>query len=447
MMISLLKPKSLFARMLAIILIPLIVVQLITIWAFFGRHWDNITRYLATNLSADIAVVMDQIADDRSPEQLARTARFARSYFHFDTEWLIAAPPDSPEASTSYAGRQLRLNLNQRLDQPFSMDFDSDPDRITIYVKYPEGVYSLTASRKRLFSTTAFLVILWTVGTTILLAFVAVLFLRNQMRSIERLAEAARRIGLGRPPIRFKVEGATEVRQAGLAFHAMSNRIQRQVSERVEMLAGVSHDLRTPLTRMKLSLAMLADAPSRHELEKDIAEMEAMIEGYLHFASGSVSEALENLEVVELIQTTITRDFNNNGGNNGTNNNKKIHFTPPDTAPPAIPLRRMAFCRAVSNLISNALIHGGNCFISVEAQEGLITILIDDDGDGIPKDMRRAALKPFARDINNKASASDTGGIGLGLAIAHEAAMSHGGELLLGDAPQGGLRVRLQLPI
>ena len=431
--------------MLAIILIPLIVVQLITIWAFFGRHWDNITRYLATNLSADIAVVMDQIADDRSPEQLARTARFARSYFHFDTEWLIAAPPDSPEASTSYAGRQLRLNLNQRLDHPFSMDFDSDPDRITIYVKYPEGVYSLTASRKRLFSTTAFLVILWTVGTTILLACVAVLFLRNQMRSIERLAEAARRIGLGRPPIRFKVEGATEVRQAGLAFHAMSNRIQRQVSERVEMLAGVSHDLRTPLTRMKLSLAMLGDAEARRELEKDIAEMEAMIEGYLHFASGSVSEALENLEVVELIQTTITRDFNNNGGNG--ENTKKIHFTPPDTAPPAIPLRRMAFCRAISNLINNALIHGGNCFISVEAQEGLITILIDDDGDGIPKDMRRAALKPFARDINNKASASDTGGIGLGLAIAHEAAMSHGGELLLGDAPQGGLRVRLQLPI
>ena len=426
--------------MLAIILIPLIVVQLITIWAFFGRHWDNITRYLATNLSADIAVVMDQIADDRSPEQLASTARFARSYFHFDSAWLgIAAPPDSPEASTSYAGRQLRLNLNQRLDHPFSMDFDSDPDRITIYVKYPEGIYSLTASRKRLFSTTALLVILWTVGTTILLACVAVLFLRNQIRSIERLAEAARRIGLGRPPIRFKVEGATEVRQAGLAFHAMSNRIQRQVSERVEMLAGVSHDLRTPLTRMKLSLAMLGDAPSRHELEKDIAEMEAMIEGYLHFASGSVSEALENLEVVELIQTTITRDFNNNG-----ENTKKIHFTPPDTAPPAIPLRRMAFCRAVSNLINNALIHGGNCFVSVEAQEGLITILIDDDGDGIPKTMRRAALKPFARDINNK---TNTNGIGLGLAIAHEAAMSHGGELLLGDAPQGGLRVRLQLPI
>ncbi len=445
MMISLLKPKSLFARMLAIILIPLIVVQLITVWAFFGRHWDNITRYLATNLSADIAVVMDQIADDRSPEQLASTARFARSYFQFDTEWLgIAAPPDSPEASTSYAGRQLRLNLNQRLDQPFSMDFDSDPDHITIYVQYPEGVYSLTASRKRLFSTTAFLVILWTVGTTILLACVAVLFLRNQMRSIERLAEAARRIGLGRPPIRFKVEGATEVRQAGLAFHAMSNRIQRQVSERVEMLAGVSHDLRTPLTRMKLSLAMITDESARHELEKDIAEMEAMIEGYLHFASGSVSEALENLEVVELIQTTITRDFNNGG-----NENKKIHFTPPDTAPPAIPLRRMAFCRAISNLINNALIHGGNCFVSVEAQEGLITILIDDDGDGIPKDMRRAALKPFARDINAKTSTSDTsaGGIGLGLAIAHEAAMSHGGELLLGDAPQGGLRVRLQLPI
>ena len=445
MMISFLKPKSLFARMLAIILIPLIVVQLITIWAFFGRHWDNITRYLATNLSADIAVVMDQIADDRSPEQLASTARFARGYFQFDTAWLITAPPDSPEASTSYAGRQLRLNLNQRLDHPFSMDFDSDPDRITIYVQYPEGVYSLTASRKRLFSTTAFLVILWTVGTTILLACVAVLFLRNQMRSIERLAEAARRIGLGRPPIRFKVEGATEVRQAGLAFHAMSNRIQRQVSERVEMLAGVSHDLRTPLTRMKLSLAMLGDAEARRELEKDIAEMEAMIEGYLHFASGSVSEALENLEVVELIQTTITRDFNNNGGNG--ENTKKIHFTPPDTAPPAIPLRRMAFCRAISNLINNALIHGGNCFISVEAQEGLITILIDDDGDGIPKDMRRAALKPFARDINAKTSASDTGGIGLGLAIAHEAAMSHGGELLLGDAPQGGLRVRLQLPI
>ena len=438
MMLSFLKPKSLFGRMLAIILIPLIVVQLITIWAFFGRHWDNITRYLATNLSADIAVVMDQIADDRSPEQLANTASFARDYFYFNTEWLgiTAPPPSSPEASTSYAGRQLRLNLNQRLSQPFSMDFDTDPDHITIYVQYPEGVYSLTASRKRLFSSTALLVILWTVGTTILLACVAVLFLRNQIRSIERLAEAARRIGLGRPPIRFKVEGATEVRQAGLAFHAMSNRIQRQVSERVEMLAGVSHDLRTPLTRMKLSLAMITDATARDELEKDIAAMEAMIEGYLHFASGSVSEALENLEVTDLIQTTITRDFNNG-------ENKNIHFTPPDQPTPAIPLRRMAFCRAISNLINNALIHAGDCFISVEAQDDLITIIIDDDGDGIPKDMRRAALKPFSRHLTGKTSS----GVGLGLAIAHEAAMSHGGELLLGDAPQGGLRVRLQLPI
>ena len=431
-----LKPKSLFGRMLAIILVPLILVQVITVLVFYGRHWDNITRYMASNLSADIATIVDQIDLERSPEKLMAADNFAKKYFYFQTNWMEDGiiPPNSYQVEGTYAGRQLKESLKASLDQPFRMDLDSHPDLITIFVQYPDGVFSVTAGRKRVYSSTSWLFILWTISTTVVMALIAIIFLRGQIRPIRRLTKAARQIGLGRPALNYRAEGAREVRQAGQAFQAMYNRIQRQISERTEMLAGVSHDLRTPLTRMKLSLAMIADDAARSELEKDIAEMEDMITGYLDYASGTISENVENADVVELINISIQRDLADH---------KNVYFTEPETPLPVIPLRHMAFRRAISNLINNAITHAGHCYVSVEHQDGIITIIIDDDGPGIPKDMRRAAVKPFSRNLNGKTSI----GAGLGLSIAQEIATNHGGELLLGDAPQGGLRVRLQLPI
>jgi two-component system osmolarity sensor histidine kinase EnvZ len=431
-----LKPKSLFGRMLVIILVPLILVQVITVLVFYGRHWDNITRYMAGNLSADIATVVDQIDLERSSDNLSSAGKFAEKYFTFRTDWdengII--PPNSRQVESTYAGRMLNESLKTKIDQPFRMDLDSHPDLITIFVQYPDGVFSVTTGRKRVFSSTSWLFILWTISTTVVMALIAILFLRGQIRPIRRLTKAAKQIGLGRPALNYRAEGAREVRQAGQAFQAMYNRIQRQISERTEMLAGVSHDLRTPLTRMKLSLAMITDDAARSELEKDIVEMEDMITGYLNYASGTISENVENADIVELIQTSIQRDLGDHGN---------IHFTAPESSPPIIPLRHMAIRRAISNLINNAITHAGNCYISVEHQNGMITIIIDDDGPGIPKDMRRAAVKPFSRNLNGKTSM----GAGLGLSIAQEVATTHGGELLLGEAPQGGLRVRLQLPI
>jgi two-component system osmolarity sensor histidine kinase EnvZ len=435
-MLAYLKPKTLFGRMLAIILIPLILVQVITVLVFYGRHWDNITRYMAANLAADITVIVDQVSASPSEETLRDANHFARSYFLFKTRWEPGGivKPHSDQVTSTYAGRQLKLSLEQKLDLPFRMNLDDSADFITISVQYPKGVFHIDAGRKRIFSSTSWLFILWTISTTIVLALVAILFLRGQIRPIRRLAKAARQIGLGRPAINYRVEGATEVRQAGHAFQAMYNRIQRQISERTEMLAGVSHDLRTPLTRMKLSLAMIADEQARTELEKDITEMENMITGYLNYASGTISEDVEKTNILEQINHAIMRDHGENPA---------IHFTPPHQTLPDIPLRQMAFRRTISNLINNAITHAGQCFVSVEYQDNLITILVDDDGTGIPKDMRRAAVKPFSRNL-----ASDTStGVGLGLSIAKEFATTHGGELLLGDAPQGGLRVRLQLPV
>ncbi|MAJ36199.1 MAG: hypothetical protein CBC12_13855 [Candidatus Puniceispirillum sp. TMED52] len=435
-MLAYLKPKTLFGRMLAIILIPLILVQVITVVVFYGRHWDNITRYMAANLAADIAVVVDQVSASPSPAMLRQAEDFASSYFIFGTNWQAGGiiQPNSAQVTSTYAGRQLNIALGDKLDWPFRMDLDSDPDLITISVQYPEGVLQIEAGRKRIFSSTSWLFILWTISTTIVMALVAIMFLRGQIRPIRRLAKAARQIGLGRPAINYRLEGATEVRLAGQAFQAMYNRIQRQISERTEMLAGVSHDLRTPLTRMKLALAMIADEKARAELEKDIAEMENMINGYLNYASGTISEDVEMTNIVDHIQNAIARDIGNNPA---------IHFSEPDQPLPDIPLRQMAFRRAISNLLNNAITHAGQCYVSITHQDGLITILVDDDGDGIPKEMRRAAVKPFSRNLAGDSST----GVGLGLSIAKEFATTHGGELLLGDAPGGGLRVRLQLPV
>lgn len=435
-MLAYLKPKTLFARMLVIILVPLILVQIITVLVFYGRHWDNITRYMATNLAADIATIVDQVPADPSPDILQYANNFARTYFLFNTRWDAGGivEPNSNQVTSTYAGRQLKLSLEQKIDWPFRMNLDNDPDLITISVQYPDGVFHIEAGRKRIFSSTSGLFILWTISTTIVLALVAILFLRGQIRPIRRLSKAARQIGLGRPAINYRVEGAAEVRQAGHAFQAMYNRIQRQISERTEMLAGVSHDLRTPLTRMKLSLAMIADEHARTELEKDISEMENMITGYLNYASGTISEDVEKTNIIEQIDHAIIRDLGNNPA---------ITFNLPDQGIPHIPLRQMAFRRAISNLINNAITHAGQCFVSLEYQDNLITILVDDDGPGIPKDMRRAAVKPFSRNLAGNTST----GVGLGLSIAKEFATTHGGELLLGDVPQGGLRVRLQLPV
>ena len=292
----------------------------------------------------------------------------------------------------------------------------------------------IIADRKRIFSSTSILVILWSVSTSILFFVIALVFIRGQVRPIVRLAKAARQLGLGRPAPDYKLAGAQEVRLAGRAFQAMRQRIQRQLVERTEMLAGVSHDLRTPLTRMKLQLEFIPDTADKKGIRDDIQEMEAMIDSYINFASNAVTEDMTEVDLRVMIQDSITSfdAFAN-----------QIRFTNPDLAIPLLPLRHRNIRRALDNLISNAVRMADHCEITTTVDNDLVQIIIDDDGPGIPKDQRISVLRPFVRLDPDQT----TDGSGLGLSIANDAAISHGGTLLLGDSPMGGLRVRFQLPI
>lgn len=419
-----------------IILIPLILVQVVTVLIFYERHWDTVTRYMAANLAADMSVVVDRLAQDKSPERIENIKEFAWDYFYFDVTWENNGILKTNDAQTikTYAGVNFSASLKDRFQNPFQLDLNTDPDRIIVSVQFPDGVAEIKASRKRIFSSTSILVILWTISTSILMFGIALLFLRGQVRPIRRLAKAARQLGLGRPATDYRLEGAREVRLAGRAFQAMRQRIQRQMVERTEMLAGVSHDLRTPLTRMKLQLEYLPKSPDIDGIKNDIRDMEAMIEGYINFASNAVTEETKPVALEELVKDSIN-SFNLPAA--------KLSLTPPEKYIPTIPLRNRGIRRAIDNLIGNAIRHADNCVVSIDVDDDQIQIIIDDNGEGIPKDQRISVLRPFVR--LNPDELSD--GTGLGLSIANDAALSHGGNLLLGASPMGGLRVRLQLPV
>lgn len=428
-------PKTLFGRMLLIILTPMILVQIVTVLIFYERHWDTVTRYMAGNLSSDIHVIVDRFAADQSQDGFDHTSAFARKYFLFNLVWhekgILPRIENSPY---TYASEMLQQSLDNKLSNPYALDLHRHDDLVSIHVQFPEGVLEIKSSRKRIFSSTSWLVILWTVSTSILLFAIALLFLRGQVRPIRRLAKAARQVGLGRPAPDYRLEGAREVRLAGRAFQAMHQRIQRQLVERTEMLAQVSHDLRTPLTRMKLQLQYIPDSADKAGLEKDISEMESMITGYIDFANSAMAEQMETRNVIEIVKDSIS----------GLNlPDDVLKLATPDAVIPAIELRPRLVRRAIDNLIGNAIRYSQHTEIRVESDEEQIQILIDDDGPGIPKEHRISVLRPFVQ-LN---SSHETSGAGLGLSIANDAALSHGGLLLLGDSPMGGLRARLQLPI
>lgn len=432
-------PKTLFGRMLLIIVTPLILVQVITVLIFYERHWDTITRYMANNLAADVSVVVDRLATDESTSRLDAIQKFAWSYFLFNVTWHegdILKKSNYPEP-VDYGGKFYYNSLKNRLHYPFAVDLDNSPDQLTTLVQLPDGVVHIQSSRKRIFSSTSWLFILWTISSSVLLFFIALIFLRGQVRPIRRLAKAARQLGLGRQPHDYKLEGTHEVRLAGLAFKAMHQRIQRQMAERTEMLAGVSHDLRTPLTRMKLQVEYLPKGTDKDGMQKDIADMEMMIKGYLDFASNAVSENTQPTDIQALITDSIS-SFNLPAS--------RLSLTPPTQKIPPFRLRQNTLRRAIDNLISNAIRHAEHCTISLEQGDDQVQIVIDDDGPGIPKDQRINVLRPFVR-LDNESEHGTEHGTGLGLSIANDVALSHGGNLLLGTAPSGGLRVRLQLPI
>ncbi len=432
-------PKSLFGRALLILVLPTLFIQMVTVYIFFDRHLDNITRHMSTTLAGEAAFLVNQLKDTPAKEKPKVVDEFSSATgVSVSFEEVEAFNPkktvrDFPE---------FQEILRSKIDEDFTVRRGKDGDVVNIRIKLPTQTLKIQTSSKRLESRTAMVFVAWMLGASCLFLFIAVIFLRNQIRPITRLAEAADSFGRGVDTPDFRPHGATEVRKAARAFITMRERIRRQIRTRTDMLSGISHDLRTPLTRMKLQLAMLPEEVSKRsdmreaidELDDDVQQMQQMIQEYLDFARDEGREEAVQINIGEFLADVVS-DY--------TRMQQAVSLTIENTA--EISLRLSACRRMLHNIIDNALRYGKRCYLSLRIVGSYAEIAIDDEGAGIPEDKRDVVFKPF-----NRLEASrntKTGGVGLGLTIARDVVLAHGGSIALDSAPVGGLRVVIKLPL
>jgi two-component system osmolarity sensor histidine kinase EnvZ len=386
-------------------------------------------------LAGDVAVVVELMQKSSDVDTAAAITQLAYDKMDLSVSFMPGSRlSDKKYKSFDPLRDMLRRALNDRLSYPFDIDMAHAPETIAIRVGVPEGVYVILSPERRIYTPTTQVFIIWMTGSSILLSAIALLFMRNQIRPIRRLAEAAEAIGKGRDVPLFKLEGASEVRQAGAALMVMRDRLKRQITQRTTMLAGVSHDLRTPLTRMKLQLELMPHSDETRELGSDILEMETMLDAYLAFARGEEGEPAVLTDLGELLGEVVLA---------ARRQNARIRLNVPEGA--AVTLRRNAMKRCLANLIGNAVRYGKESQVNVAVHSNAVDIVVDDDGPGISPDRREEVFRPFTR--LEESRNVDTGGVGLGLTIARDIARFHGGDIVLEDSPLGGLRARVWLPV
>jgi two-component system osmolarity sensor histidine kinase EnvZ len=429
-------PTSLFGRSLLIIVLPIALMQLAVTWIFFDAHWQTVTSRLSDGLAGDIAWAVESYHDDPRPEVLAKIAERAERSMSLSIVLLEDGiiPRRQPSSIFTALDRALEKSLSEKLSVPYWYDTIRFPAYVDIRVEAPGGVLRIIAPRDRAYATQGHIFIFWMALATLLLTAIAILFIRNQVRAIERLADAAETFGKGGDVDDFKPYGAKEVRQAAQAFIAMKNRIQRHIDQRTAMLASVSHDLRTPLTRLKLELALAEPSKRIEAMQSDLSEMEHMIDEYLAFARGEGGEAVQPVTLWKLLHAV---------GEDAARAGAKVEI---DADPHLqLSLRPNAMRRALSNLVMNGAAHAGRIAIAVKATPaGGVEIIIDDNGPGIPPEQFEEAFKPFNR-LDESRNQNEKG-VGLGLAIARDVARGHGGDLTLDISPLGGLRAVFRLP-
>ncbi len=428
-------PKGLFGRSLLIVALPVGVMQIAVLWMFFDSQWETVTARLSEGVAGDIAVMVEQFESDPRPETLERLSRLAEEKMGLS----IILKPDETLPTTirssvfSVLDRTLRRALGARLQAPFWFDTTRYPAYVDIRVQTSSGLLRIIAPRDKVFSTSGHIFVFWLIAATFIQTSIAIIFIRNQVKPIRRLADAAERFGKGQNDPDFLPSGAREVRQAAASFLEMKDRIERYVDQRTTMLAGVSHDLRTPLTRLKLQLAMVGDAPEMEHARQDVRDMERMLDAYLSFARDENEEGNVPLDIRVLIADCVEQA--RRGG-------AKITEALIDTE--QVMGRPDALVRLIGNLIGNAVGYGEVVHVRMRRTQNGIDIMIEDDGPGIDEADYELAFQPFnrldpARNLNRD-------GVGLGLSIARDVARVHGGDITLGRSDLGGLCAVLHLP-
>jgi two-component system osmolarity sensor histidine kinase EnvZ len=429
-------PKGLYARALLIIIAPMVILQSVLAFVFVERQWNEVTQRLSAGVVQDIAALIDVYKGYPQDADRAQVKRIAQERLGLVVDFLPLGdlPPPGPKPFFSLLDSALSNQLRKQIGKPFWIDTVGKSALVEIRIQLDDAVMRVFARRSAAYASNAQIFLFWMVGTSGVLLFVAIIFLRNQIRPILRLADAAESFGKGREVPNFRPRGAREVRRAANAFIEMKTRIERSLEQRTAMLAGVSHDLRTVLTRFKLELALIGDSPEVEAMKKDINEMARMLEAYLAFARGDLGEQSAATDMAALLEE-LKLDAERNG------HKASVVFH----GPPIVTVRPAALKRCLGNLVSNAARFAKTIAITGHRDHRWLTVTIDDDGPGIPPGMREDVFKPFLRldDARNQ----DEGGTGLGLAIARDVARSHGGDIMLGDSPLGGLRATVRVPV
>tara|TARA_R110001592_G_scaffold79054_3_gene236754 strand:- start:5993 stop:7366 length:1374 start_codon:yes stop_codon:yes gene_type:complete len=438
-------PETLFFRSLLILITPIFLIQIILTTVFFDRHWSKTTSRLSFAVAGEIAMAVDYINHSDNQDDTNRILDSLSQHMELlmtqdDGEVLkMGEARKRPSYFISWemmVHKSLSDELRKALDVPFTVRVDFSEKWVDVRVQTAKGVLNVAVPQRRLFSSTTYIFLLWVFAASTILLIIAVLFMRNQIRPIRRLAIAAEHLGRGRNVQSFKIEGAREVRQAGQAFLDMKTRIQRQISQRTDMLAGVSHDLRTPLTRLKLQISMMGDSPDIYEMKKDVNDMEKMIEGYLSFVRG---EGREKSSLTEM--SALLRDVTISAKRQGCDVDMKLNDLKCE-----VMLRPVAFKRCLLNIVSNAIKYADHIWITlVQKSPTEIEIVIEDNGIGVDESQYDEVFRPFYR-VDGSRNA-DTGGIGLGLPIAMDIVHAHGGEIWLDKSKYGGLSVHITLPV
>jgi two-component system, OmpR family, osmolarity sensor histidine kinase EnvZ len=429
-------PAGLYPRSLLIIIAPMVILQSVVAFVFMERHWNTVTRRLSAAVTQDISGLIDIYRTYPQDPGNTQIRRIAQQRFGLVVDFLPASemPPPGPKPFFSLLDQTLSDEIRRQIGRPYWLDTVGRSSIVEIRIQLDNAVMRVFARRSAAYASNSEIFLFWMVGTSLVLLAVAILFLRNQIKPIQRLADAAESFGKGREVPNFRPRGATEVRRAAHAFIEMKSRVERAIEQRTTMLAGVSHDLRTVLTRFKLELALLRDSGEAEAMNKDVDEMSRMLEAYLAFARGDAGEQSASTDMAALLEQ-LKADAERDGRN----------VTVAFRGTPIVTVRPNAFKRCLANLVSNAARYGKSISITGQRDHRWLIVTVDDDGPGIPSGMREDVFKPFLRldDARNQ----DEGGTGLGLAIARDIARSHGGDITLGESPLGGLRATVRVPV